>query len=86
MAPVLHPLGEAPGLPRSLTSELQGAEGSMGLQREEIEGAVEPGGHDPERQGQLPGGLPSEPLAAGLSATGLSATGLHRPVPPAGEQ
>lgn len=81
MAPVLHPLGEAPGLPRSLTSELQGAEGSMGLQREEIEGAVEPGGHDPERQGQLPGGLPSEPLAAGLSATGL-----HRPVPPAGEQ
>lgn len=53
----------------------------MGLQGEEIEGAVEPGSHDPERQERLPGGFPLEPLAVGLSATGLD-----RPVPLAGEQ
>lgn len=53
----------------------------MGLQREEIEGAIESGGHNSERQEWLPGGLPLEPLAVGLSATGL-----HRPVPLAGEQ
>lgn len=52
----------------------------MGLQGEEIKGAVEPGGHDPERQERLPGGSPSEPLAVGLSAMSLD-----RPIPPAGE-
>lgn len=33
-----------------LTSKLQGAEGSAGLQGEEIEGTVEPGSHDPGKE------------------------------------
>lgn len=35
-----------------LTSELQGAQGSVGLQGEEIKGTVKPSSYDPRREGQ----------------------------------
>lgn len=35
--------------PGPLTSELQGAEGSVGLQGKEIEGTVEPSSYNPRR-------------------------------------
>lgn len=48
-----------------LTSELQGAEGSAGLQGEEIQGAVEPGSHNPGREEWLLVALPQNTRAGG---------------------
>lgn len=51
-----HPHAQA----RPLTSELQGAEGSMGLQGEEVEGTVEPSSHNPERKAHQLGPSPRQ--------------------------
>lgn len=61
---------QAPPSPGPLTSELQWAEGCVGLQGEEVEGAIEPGSHNPGRDEHcqvIPPLVPSGPTTVGIA-------------------